>query len=85
MQGHGAQAEMPSMGTRASERILLCSEPFLPIAHVPSLIKTQLSPCSTEEGMKNGPGPLGAFRLNTRKEFVWARVCGVLLVTILYI
>lgn len=51
------------MGNRASERILPCSKPFLLIAHVPSLLKTQLSPCFIEEGMKNDPEPLGAFHI----------------------
>ena len=51
--------EMPSMGNRASERILPCFKPLLPVAQVPSLPKIQLSPSFTVEGMKSDPESLG--------------------------
>lgn len=47
------------MGNRASERILPCFKPLLPVAQVPSLPKIQLSPSFTVEGMKSDPESLG--------------------------
>lgn len=62
----GGEWREPRIGTRASTRILRGSKPCLPIvlSHVcSSLPQTQLSPRFTEEGMKNGSEPLGAFHI----------------------